>query len=156
MPPAVLRAKDATLIVGGEDVAQHGDVHKIRVCRVDADAPDLPGIAQPRMNPGATAIARTVHADAGRDVVARTCRAGANVNDIRIGIRNGDGADRAGLERSVRDVPPRHAGVGGLPDAASCGPEVIDERLRGHASDRRDAAAAAEIEWAIPHPAGRR
>ena len=48
----------------------------------------------------------------------------ADVDDVRVGGRDRDRADRRGLHLAVGDVGPRAAAVGGLPDAAADAAEV--------------------------------
>ena len=68
--------------------------------------------------------------------------AAADVDDVRIGRGDGEGADGAG-RLVVEDRLPGAAGVGGLPDAAVVDADVEDVRLAGNAG-RADGAAAAE------------
>ena len=67
--------------------------------------------------------------------------AGADINDVGVRRRDGNGADRAG-GLVVEDRPPGAAGVGGLPDAAVHDAHVEGVRLAGHALDRFGAAGA--------------
>src|SRR5207237_3511713 len=48
---AVFRAEDAALRVGPPDVSLSGDVHQVRVGRMDPDPRDLPRIAQTHVGP---------------------------------------------------------------------------------------------------------
>src|SRR5688572_12710367 len=75
------------------------------------------------------------------DVAANGLLAGADVDDVRIGLGDGDRADRAS-EEPVRYGLPRLTAVGGLPNAAAGRTEVVDVGLRRNALDRRGAPAA--------------
>src|SRR6185436_8769729 len=68
--------------------------------------------------------------------------AAAGVDDVGIGGRDGDRADRA-ARLVVEDRRPDAAGVGRFPDAAVVDADVEDVRLAGDA-DGGDGAAAAE------------
>ena len=139
---AVLRAEDPALGVGAPDVALRRDVDEVRIRRMDADARDLAGVAQPDVLPGPAAVGRLVDAVAVRDVAADGLLSGADVDHVRIGLRDGDRADRARLEVLVGDDLPVGAAVGRLPDAAAGRAEVERVRIAPNAGDRRHAPAA--------------
>ena len=86
----------------------------------------------------------------GLDVAADVGLAAADVDDVGVGRRDGDGAD-GGDGLVVEDRLPVHAAVGRLPDAAGRGGGVVGERIAGHAAGAADAPAgrradAAELE----------
>src|SRR5262249_34027170 len=109
--------------------------------RMDADARHMAGIFQSDVLPGLAGVSRFPDAVAMRDVAADSLLAAANVNNIRVGLADGHGADRA-AEEAVGDVVPGGAAVAGAPDAATSGPKVEQIRLARHAGDRSAAAAA--------------
>ena len=78
--------------------------------------------------------------------------AAADVDDVRVGRRDGEGADGAG-RLVVEDRLPGAAVVGGLPDAAVVDADVEDVGLAGHAGGA-DGAAAAERADHAPAQAG--
>src|SRR5690606_35278052 len=103
--------------------------------------------------PRAAGVHRLVAAGAGRDVAARTGRARADVDHVRVGVGNRDGANSA-AEEAVRDAAPRQPAIVGLPYAAASRAVIEDERLRTDAGDRGRPSAAAEAERAAPKPPG--
>ena len=74
-------------------------------------------VAQAEVRPGLAGVGGLVDAVADGEVRTRQPFAAADVEDVRIGRRDGDPADRSG-RLIVEDRLPRPAGVGGLPDAA--------------------------------------
>src|SRR5262249_44398622 len=146
---AVARTEDAPLVVRTEDVAEHGGIDMIRVARMDPDTSDQARLSQANVLPGLASVGRAINAHTLGDVAAGAGRAGADIDDVRIGIGHRDRSDRASLELAVRDVVPAIAAIGSLPDAATRRTEVIDHRLRRHTRDCRDAPTAAESERAV-------
>ena len=95
------------------------------------------------------AIGGLVDAVALDDVAAQLRLAHADVDDVGIGGRDGDGADRGGLQRLVGDRRPGRAAVGRLPEAAAGGAEVVFERP-GVAAGRAGRSSAARGADAAP------
>ena len=139
--PAVPRAEDAALGIRAPGVAEGGHVHVVGVLRVDADAADLHRVAQAHVAPRLARVRRAIDAVAVGDVAADAALAHAGVEDVRVGRRHREGADRTRLHLAVGDRRPLDAGVRRLPDPAPGRPHVVDERLAGHAGHGRDAAA---------------
>ena len=104
------------------------------------DARDAAGLAQSHVLPGLAGVGRLVDAVAHHVAVANDPRlAGADPDDVGIGIGDGNGADRRdGL--IVEDRHERLAAVGGLPHAAGRGAEIVGVGIAGHARDGRDSA----------------
>src|SRR5260370_40621378 len=94
-----------------------GNEHAIRIFGIDEDCGDLLRIAETEVLPGPSGISRFVDAVAGGEVRALQPFAAAYVDDVGIGRRNGDGADRARV-LIVEDRLPGAARVRGLPYAA--------------------------------------
>jgi hypothetical protein len=138
---AVLGTEDAALGVRAPDVALRRDVDEVGVLRVHAHARDLARVLESHVLPGAAGVGRLVHAVAVRGVAADRLFAGADVDDVRIGLGDGDRADRAGPEILVGDDLPVRAAVARLPDAPARRAEVEGARIVAHARDRRDATA---------------
>src|SRR5262245_52626972 len=72
------------------------DEEAIRVVRVDIDHRDHLTLAKAEMRPGLAGVGGFVDAVAGREIGANDSGTGADVDDVRIGWRDGNGADRAG------------------------------------------------------------
>ena len=107
---------------------------------MDEDAPDVLAALEPHVPPGVSAVDGLVDAvaPAGRLPVLRL--PGADPDQVRVRLVEGDVADGArGLV--VEDRRPRGAVVPGLPDAARAGADEEDLRLRLDHREVRDAAA---------------
>ena len=108
---------------------------------MDADPADELAVLQADVLPAAPGIGRLVDAVAVGDVDADRRLAGAGVDHVGIGGRDGDRADRRAAHEAVGDAAPVHAAVVGLPDAAGAGAEVEHHLVDGIAGDGDDAAA---------------
>ncbi len=120
---------------------------------MNANAPDLPGVAQTNVLPRFARVGGFIYAVAVRKIAAHTGLAHADVNDVGIGIRHGNRADRAGFEIAVGNVFPIDAAVFGFPHTAAGAAEIINQRLIRHAGHRRRAAAAKRADAAPLHRA---
>ena len=136
---AVAGAIHAALGVRSERVAQHRGERDIGVGRMDDHLTDLP-LLLPHVRPRLAAVRRLVDAVAGGDVAADVGLAGTDVDDVRIGGRNGDRAGR-GDRLVVEDRLPGRTAVHGFPDAAARGRGVVDRRIARDARDARHAPA---------------
>ena len=116
---AIGRAVDATAVMGG--VTESRDDHQIRIGRIDKDAVDLHGVLEPDVPPALAGIGGLPHAvaEAAADGVA-----GTGINDVGIGGCDLNGPDAIDARLLIKDGEPRHAGAGGLPDAAQWRAEV--------------------------------
>ena len=123
--PAVFRPVDAALRVRRRVMTERGDVHEIRVGRIDPDLGDHLRLGQADMRPCLAAVRRLVRAVALNDVAANVCLAGADVDHVRVRRRDRDRANRRGVDQSVGDRPPGHAAVGCLPQTAAGGAHVV-------------------------------
>ena len=158
---AVGRAEDAALLVRAVGMAERGDEQAIRVLRIDRELRNLLRVAQAEMRPGLAGVGRFVDAVADGEVRARQPFAAADVDDVRIGRRDGDPADRSG-RLVVEDRLPGAAGVGRLPDAAVDHADVEGVRLAAHGprppssarrgADRCCAIASRRRGWGSPAP----
>ena len=133
----VLRAIDAPLGVGPEDVAHGCHEHDVGILGVDADLRDVAGFLEPHVGPCLSAIGRLVDPVSRCQVLSRQRFARADVHHG--GVRQGhvDRPYRRRLEETVGDVPPVGARVLGLPDAAVTRAEVKDEGILGISNHRR-------------------
>ena len=132
---AVGRAEDAALRVRSEGVAHRGDEHAVGVARVDDDVADLLRVVEAEMLPAVAAVGRAIHARAVGQIFAQLRFAGADLDHVRIGRRDGDRADRGDVGLAVGDVAPGLSAVRRLPHAAVHRAEVEDQWLRRVAGD---------------------
>ena len=149
---AVGGAEDAALRVGAVGVAEHGDEEAVGIVRVDEDGGNLLAVAQAEVAPGLAGVGRFVHAVADGEVGALQAFAAADVDDVGVGGRDGEGADGAG-GLVVEDGLPGAAVVVGLPDAAVVDADVEDVGLCRDAGGA-DGPAAAEGSDVAPAQAG--
>ena len=63
---------------------------------MNGDSTDLEGLVKSHVGPSLTAVSRLIDAVAPRDAVARIGFTGADPDDIRVGLANGDIADGDG------------------------------------------------------------
>src|SRR5207245_2309219 len=89
---AVPGAVDAALRVGSEGMAQDGGEGDVRVARMHNHLGDL-ALLLPDVLPVLAAVGRFVDAVADGDVAADVGLAGADVDDVGVGGRDGDAAD---------------------------------------------------------------
>ena len=134
---------DAAFRIRPPEVAEGGHVDHVRILRMHAHRADVIGLLEADVLPGAPAIHRLINTVAVRGVAAHAGLAHACVDHVGIGLRDFDGADGGGFELPVGDGTPGQAGIGGFPDAAADGTEVVGARIGGHAGNR-DGAASAE------------
>ena len=111
---------------------------------------DLPRVFETHAPPCLARVHRLVNSVAMRDIAAYRRLAHAHVNDIRIGVGDGDRTDRTcAKDRVVAHRLPVHAAVRCFPNAAARRAVVIDKRLRGNAGDSRGTTAAIRSDAAI-------
>jgi hypothetical protein len=133
-------------------VSQRRHENAVRVPWIDEHRADLPRVPQPEVLPAASGVGRFVDAVADRQVGPLEAFAAADVDDVRIGRRDGNRADR--LRRLiVEQRRPGVAVVGRLPDAAVVDADIEDVRLLGDAGGAHRAAAAERADVApLEHP----
>ena len=113
----------------------------VRVYRIDDDLRYLLAVAQSQVHPRLSAVGGLVDPIAGGKVGALQPFTGADVDDARIGWRNGDRSDRArGL--IVEDRVPGSSVIGGLEHPTIHRPDVEDVRLLAHAGRGLEPTAA--------------
>ena len=115
---------------------------------MDADLGDAVRLAEADVLPGLTAVAAPVHAVAGQDVAADAGLAGADEDEIGVGLADRDRADRRSGDLEVGDGIPVLTAVRRLPEAAAGGAEVGLPGSALDAADRDGAAAAVGTEVA--------
>ena len=126
------------------------DEQPVRIVRIDGHLRNLLPVAQPKMRPGRARVGGLVDAIAHRKIGTMQSFAAAHVDDIRIGGRDRDRADRAG-RLVIEDRIPCAAEVVGLPHAAIHRADVEDIRLAGNAAIRARAPSAKRTDVAPMH-----
>ena len=139
---AVLRPVDAALRPPAERVADRRDVRDVGILRMNFQLPDLPDVLQPDVVPGAAGVGGLEDAAAEDHVRSNRFAARADVDDVGVGIRDVDGADRSGGDLPVGDGRPRQPVVLRFPHAAAGRAHVEDVRLRAYADGSRRSPAA--------------
>ena len=122
-------------------MAFDGDEEAFRIVRIDDDAGDLLRVAEAEMRPGLSRVGRFVHAVANSEVGTLQAFAAADINNVGIAGRNGDGADGAG-GLVVENRVPSIAEVVGFPDATIDLRHIEDAGLLVDTGDGHGAAAA--------------
>src|SRR5215213_2205405 len=130
---AIVAFEHATFRIGAEGVTQCRHPHDVRVVRVDADLADVARITQPAVGPAPPGVGTAVDAVAMGDVDTDGRFAGTSVDDVRVGRRNRQRADRGCGEEAIGHGLPVGAAIGCLPDAAGHRAEVVGMRLLGAA-----------------------
>src|SRR5262245_34347100 len=130
-------------------MSERGDKYAVRIARIDDDAGNVAGVVEPEVCPRFTGVGRTVYPVAVGPILPHVRFTAADVDDVRIGRRYTDRADRGDLRDAVADVPPARPTVCRLPHAAVDGTEVEHVPLRRIAGNRNGASAA---EWSHQSP----
>ena len=146
---AIGGAVDAALFVCEEWIAQGGDINDVRILGVNADGGDLAHVAQSDKLPGFARVGRLVHAAPDGHIAANFGRAGAGIHDVRVGLRDLNGAHGSDGDLAIRHIDPGVTGIGSLPDAAAGRTHIEGEGLRGDAGDGGNAAAALGADHAV-------
>src|SRR5262249_33643032 len=151
-PAAVGGAVDAALLARAERLAEHRGEGDVRVFGMHDHGADLP-LVLPHLLPRLAGVGRFPDAVADLDVAANVGLAAADVHDVGVRRRHGDGAGAGQLD-VYRDGLPGVAAVLGLPHAAGGRGGIIDVRIAGHAAGAADAAAGggadvAELEFLV-------
>ncbi len=111
--------EDATFIIRSPGMPERGNVDDVSVLRVYPHPPDVPGVLQTNIFPAPAAVGRLVDPVAMRDIAADGRLTGTDVDHIRVGLSNRDGANGGCLHIAIRDVLPDIPAVRRLPDTAS-------------------------------------
>ena len=93
---AVGRTENAALLVRAVRMAENRDEEPVWIGRVDDDLRNLLAVAQAEVRPGLAGVGGFVHAVAGGEIGALQSFAAADVDDVRIGLRDRQRADRSG------------------------------------------------------------
>src|SRR5580698_3685143 len=89
----IKRAENATLRVGFVDIAKSGYIDAVGICGIDDDLTDLASLDEPDGVPGLARINGLKDTNAVGVLAADVRLSGADVHDIRIGRRHGNGTD---------------------------------------------------------------
>src|SRR5215213_5511009 len=146
---AIVAFENATFRIGTEGVTQSRHPHDVRVVWVDADLADVACVAQPGVDPAPPGVGTAVDAVAMGDVDADGRLAGTGVDDVRVGRRNRQRADRGCGEEAIGHGLPVGAAISCLPDAAGHRAEVVGVRLAA-AAGHGDHTAATKGSNAAP------
>jgi hypothetical protein len=120
-------------------MAEHGGEHFVRIARINGQRRNLLSVDQAEMRPGFAGVGRFINAVAHREVGAMQSLAAAHINNVWVGRRDRDGADRLrGLV--VEDRVPGAAVVVRFPNAAVHLADVEHIGLAGHARQPRACA----------------
>jgi hypothetical protein len=110
-------------------MAEHGDEDTIGVVRINQNCADLLTVSQAHVFPGFSAVRGLVDTVTGREIRSLQALTTADVQDVGVRRRDGQGADGAG-RLVVEDRRPHPAIVGCLPHAAVVDADKEDVRLR--------------------------
>ena len=141
-PTAILGAESATLRVGTIRMSDGRDINQLGIARIDPYPPNLAGVAQADVLPGATPIRGFVHAISVREIRAQAGFAHAHVDNVRIGFGDRDRTYRAGVEVAIRNRRPGEPRVHRLPYASASGTHVVNQGIIRQTGDGGRAAAA--------------
>jgi hypothetical protein len=122
-------------------MSERRDEQRVRVVRIDEDAPDRARVLQADARPRRPRVARAVHPVAVLDVGTHVGLAAADVQGVRIARRHREGSDR-GDGLAVEDRLPGRACVRRLPHAAAGRAEVERAAVARDAADGERATAA--------------
>src|SRR6185437_2920703 len=120
--------------------SQRADDYDVRVVRIDEDGVDVVRTVEPDVAPGLSRVGGFVDSLAGRERPARGIT-GTDVDDVGIGFRYGERADRSDVGR-IEDRLPHRAAVDGLPNAAFGHAGVVREGLAWRTTDCVDVPRA--------------
>ena len=140
-PAPVGGPEDSALRVGPEGVAERRDVRAVRIRGMNPDASDCVGFGEAQVPPAPAGVVGTVDAVALEDIGAQLHFAGADVDDVGVGRRHRDRADRGAPDLPVGHRAPCVAAVGRLEEPAAGRAEVVLVRPLGVARDGDRASA---------------
>ena len=147
---AVLCAEDAAFFVISEGMAERGYEGDVGIFGINDQAADGMGVCQADELPGGSGVDGFVDAVAAYYVATHAGFAGADVDDVRIGLGDGDGADGGrGVLCFVEDGLPIEATVGRFPDSAGDRAHVVGVILSDYAGYSDNAASAERADEAV-------
>ncbi len=137
---AIAGLVEAAFRVGPEEVPDRGDVDDVRILGVDDHAADRLGFLQADILEGLAGVGGLVDPGAERRALAVVGLPGADIQDVGIRLRQGEGADRR-HRLLVEERRPGRAVVDGLPQAAGRVGDVHHRRVGFIDGDVVDASA---------------
>ena len=147
---AIEGTEDAAFFVGAVGVAEGRDEEAVGVAGVESNVGNLLGVEQADVCPGFAAVGGFVNAVADREVGAHEAFAGADIDDVRVGGRHGNGSDGTG-GLLVKQGLPGSAGIVRLPDSSVDGADEKGVRLGRHARHGTGATRAQRTDSAPLH-----
>ncbi len=132
---------DAPLGVLRGVLPEGADPCHVAILRVDANPGDVLGLLEAQVLPGHAPVGGLVDAVPLLDVAPDLRLPGPDVHDVGIRLADRHGPHRGAGDLPVGDGAPREAAVGGLPQAAARGAEVVLEGP-GVATGHTDGSAA--------------
>src|SRR5579859_790245 len=102
---SVVRTEDAAFGSGAVGVAEGGDKNFVGILGIDKNSSDVLRISETDMCPCFSSVRGFVHAISGGDGRTHISFTGADVNYLRIGSSNGDGADGGDRLRIKNRIP---------------------------------------------------
>ena len=115
------------------------------------DSSNVPGVFQADVRPGLAGVGGFVDAVSEREVAADAGFARADIDDVGIGIRHGNGADGR-YRLLIKERIPADPAIGGFPDASASRAKIVGIRLARHTSHRQHAAATERPNQTPLHP----
>ena len=122
-------------------MAQGGDVCRVRVLGMDANASYLSRVLQAHVGPGLSAVSGLVNAVTVGGIGPQAGLAGASVDHVGVRIGDSDGSYSRGIEEAVGYVLPVGPAVVGLPYAPSGGTMIEDQGVDRVSGDGYASAA---------------
>ena len=147
---AVGGAEDTAFGVWSVGMAESGYENDFGIAGIDDDFADGAAVAQADVLPGLASVERLVDSVAVTDVAADAGFAGADINGIAIGIGYGEAADRT-TTLFIEHWDPALGAVGGLPDSAAGGAEIVGGGIAGDSGCGERASAAEGADQAVLH-----
>ena len=149
-PAAILRPIHAAIGSPSERVARGRDVRDVGILRMYFQLADLSDFPQADELPRAPGVGRAVHTAAENHIRPNRFAAGADVDDVRVGIGDVNGPDRSGCDLSVAHRRPGDAEVLRFPHAAAGRAHVEHVGLRADAGRGRRTAPAMRADRSPP------
>ena len=113
-----------------------GDEHTIGISWIHHDARDVVSVGQAQRLPRSAAVRGAIDACAVREVFAELRFTATDVDDVRVGRCNRDGAHRRDVRLAIGQVAPGLTAIRGLPHSTIDRAEIEDHRLARIPGDR--------------------
>jgi hypothetical protein len=150
---AILRAKNAAFFIVRKRMSERSNEGDIWILWIHRETPNGMRVGKADELPCFARIDRLVNTVAADDVAADTRFARPHINDIRIGLSNGDRSNcRRRILLFIENGFPTEPAIGRLPHAPGNCAKIIDIILANYAGDSDDASAAERTDEPILHP----